>query len=230
MKKESIHSIFENIASDYDWMNWVISLGLHRLWRRRALTKLEIESGARVLDVCCGTGNLTVKLAREVGPEGEVIGVDFSETMLERGVEKVEDLGLNQVVLKQGNALNLKFREGAFDYVTIGFGLRNVTDLQQALGEMKRVAKEGGIIASLELSHPVYKGYRELFNIYVFNVVPWLGKLFTNQYEEYAWLPKSLAEFPDSKKLKEIFRKLGFRQVKTELFAGGAVALHVGKK
>ncbi len=230
MKKEAIHSIFENIAPNYDWMNWVISLGLHRLWRRRALTKLNIESGARVLDVCCGTGNWTVKLAREVGPEGEVIGVDFSETMLEIGVEKIEDLDLNQVTLKQGNTLNLKFKAETFDYVTVGFGLRNVTDLQQALAEMKRVAKERGVIASLELSHPVYKGYRELFNIYVFNVVPWLGKLFTNQYEEYAWLPKSLADFPDSKELEEIFSKVGFKQVKAELFAGGAVALHIGKK
>ena len=230
MKQEYIHSIFENIAADYDWMNWVISLGLHRLWRERALAKLNIESGARVLDVCCGTGNLTVKLAREVGPEGEVVGVDFSETMLERGSEKVEALGLNQVLLKQGNALNLKFKEKDFDYVIVGFGLRNVTDLKKALAEMKRVAKEGGIIASLELSHPVYRGYRELFNIYVFNVVPWLGKLFTNQYEEYAWLPKSLADFPGSKELKGIFRELGFSQVKTKLFAGGAIALHIGKK
>jgi demethylmenaquinone methyltransferase/2-methoxy-6-polyprenyl-1,4-benzoquinol methylase len=229
MNENHVQSLFQTIAPKYDLMNWVISLGLHRLWRNRAVSELGIKSGAKVLDICCGTASWTVKLAREVGPEGKVVGVDFSPRMLEIGRQKVDDLGLKQVELKQGNALNLKFDRNTFDYVTTCFGLRNVAEIETVLAEMKRVVKSGGVVASFDLSKPQYKSYRMLFLFYVSTVVPVLGKVITDNYQEYSWLPKSLREFPDRERLAVIFKQLGFQQVEANSFGGGVVALHVGK-
>ncbi|GAB6138759.1 demethylmenaquinone methyltransferase [Halanaerobaculum tunisiense] len=226
-----IQSVFETIASDYDFMNWVISLGLHQFWRTSSLNQLDIQSGDKVLDVCCGTCNWTVKLAQIVGEQGKVIGLDFSPSMLEVGQQKLKEQGLNnQVELIKGNALELPFASNKFDYVVIGFGLRNVTDIYQCLAEMRRVVKPDGLVASLDISKPLGLIYRRLFFFYVYKVVPVLAKLLVDKPQQYTWLPQSLTKFPNSEQLKNIFYEVGLREVQVEHFVGGGIALHLGLK
>ena len=147
--------------------------------------------------------------------------------MLEKAAEKAEKLNLT-INFKKGNALNLEFEDDHFDSVFSMAAIEFIKDLETAFKEMKRVVKPGGVVASLDLSKPIYWGYRQIYFFYLFNIVPLVGQLITDNYEEYAWMPKSLKNFPDSKQLAGIFKQLGFSPVKTDLFAGGAVALHRG--
>ncbi|GAB6099887.1 demethylmenaquinone methyltransferase [Halanaerocella petrolearia] len=230
-KSNYVHSVFETIAPDYDFMNEIISLGLHRFWRKRALRQLNIQPGETVLDVCCGTFNWTVDLTQAVGKQGEIIGIDFSSNMLEIGKQKLKEQGLNKrVELIQGDALDLPFDNNRFNCAIIGFGLRNVVDIYQCLAEMRRVVKPDGLVVSLDISKPPWKIYRKLFFFYVYKVVPVLARSLVNKPKQYAWLAESLTNFPNSKQLENIFYETGFREVKTNQFAGGVVALHTGIK
>jgi demethylmenaquinone methyltransferase / 2-methoxy-6-polyprenyl-1,4-benzoquinol methylase len=229
-KEERVHHVFEKISDNYDKMNSVISFQQHVKWRRDTMQRMNVQPGAKALDVCCGTADWTIALADAIGPSGEVVGLDFSENMLKVGREKVEKLNLNQVTLMHGNAMELPFPEASFDYVTIGFGLRNVPDYMQVLKEMYRVLKPGGIAVCLETSQPTLIGYRQLYFFYFRFIMPLFGKLFAKSYKEYSWLQESALTFPGMKELKKMFENAGFTDVFFKPYDGGVAAVHIGHK
>ncbi|MDQ0176203.1 demethylmenaquinone methyltransferase [Bacillus chungangensis] len=229
-KEERVHNVFEKISTDYDKMNAVISFQQHIKWRKDTMNRMSVKEGASALDVCCGTADWTIALAETVGAEGKVIGLDFSSNMLEVGKQKVHQLGLQQVELIQGNAMDIPFDDNTFDYVTIGFGLRNVPDYMHVLKEMHRVLKPGGMAVCLETSQPTLIGYRQLFYFYFRFIMPIFGKLFAKSYNEYSWLQESAREFPDMKELAGMFEAVGFQQVRYKSYSGGAAATHIGMK
>lgn len=229
-KSRFVHSVFESIAKEYDRMNSVISFGRHVAWRKYTNRRLGVHTGEKAIDICCGTCDWTISLAKAVGPEGEIVGLDFSQNMLDIGQVKVDQEGLNQVKLVNGDAMKIPYPDNSFDYATIGFALRNVPDLKQVLKEMSRVVKPGGKVVSLEVSKPPFIPYRQLFFLYFYKILPLIARLVVDKYEEYSWLPQSLTNFPDSKQLAEIFKEVGLDHVETKLFVGGVSALHIGTK
>lgn len=229
-KEERVHHVFEKISDSYDKMNSVISFQQHINWRKDTMKKMNVKKGSKALDVCCGTADWTIALAEAVGPSGEVFGLDFSQNMLNVGIEKVNTLGLKQVHLIHGNAMELPFEDNSFDYVTIGFGLRNVPDYLQVLKEMYRVVKPGGIVVCLETSQPTLIGYRQLFYFYFRFIMPLFGKLFAKSYQEYSWLQESARDFPAMKELAKMFEQAGLKNVTYKPYSGGAAAVHIGHK
>jgi len=229
-KEQRVHKVFEKISDNYDKMNSVISFQQHIKWRKDTMKKMNVKPGSKALDVCCGTGDWTIALAEAVGPSGEVNGLDFSQNMLNVGIEKVKNLGLKQVNLIHGNAMELPFPDNSFDYVTIGFGLRNVPDYLQVLKEMHRVVKPGGIAVCLETSQPTLPGYKQLFYFYFKFIMPMFGKLFAKSYQEYSWLQESARDFPGMKELAGMFETAGFKDVFYKPYSGGAAAVHIGYK
>ncbi|WHY75881.1 demethylmenaquinone methyltransferase [Neobacillus sp. WH10] len=229
-KEQRVHNVFEKISDNYDKMNSVISFQQHIKWRKDTMKRMNVQHGAKALDVCCGTADWTIALAEAVGPTGEVTGLDFSQNMLNVGIEKVNGLGLRQVNLIHGNAMELPFPDNSFDYVTIGFGLRNVPDYLQVLKEMYRVVKPGGIAVCLETSQPTLIGYKQLYYFYFRFIMPMFGKLLAKSYREYAWLHESARDFPGMRELAKMFEQAGFNEVKFKSYSGGAAAVHIGKK
>jgi demethylmenaquinone methyltransferase / 2-methoxy-6-polyprenyl-1,4-benzoquinol methylase len=229
-KEERVHRVFEKIYQNYDKMNSLISFNLHKAWRKDTMKRMKVEKGKKALDVCCGTADWTIALAQEVGTDGKVFGLDFSKNMLKVGQEKVDALGLKNVKLIHGNAMNLPFEDHTFDYVTIGFGLRNVPDYMQVLKEMRRVAKPGGKVVCLETSQPTIIGFRQLYFLYFRYIMPLFGKLFAKSYEEYSWLQESAREFPGRKELAEMFYVAGLENVEVKSYSGGVAAMHLGYK
>jgi demethylmenaquinone methyltransferase / 2-methoxy-6-polyprenyl-1,4-benzoquinol methylase len=229
-KEQRVHKVFERISDNYDKMNSVISFQQHIKWRKDTMRRMNVKPGSKALDVCCGTGDWTIALAEAVGSSGEVTGLDFSQNMLNVGIEKIKNLGLKQVNLIHGNAMELPFPDNSFDYVTIGFGLRNVPDYLQVLKEMNRVLKPGGIAVCLETSQPTLIGYKQLYYFYFKFIMPLFGKLFAKSYQEYAWLNESARSFPGMKELAQMFETAGFKDVFYKPYSGGAAAVHIGYK
>lgn len=229
-KEEKVHGVFENISSNYDHMNSLISFQQHKRWRNDTMKRMAVKKGAKALDVCCGTGDWTMALAEVVGEEGKVVGLDFSHNMLEVGREKVKAARLPQVDMIQGNAMELPFEDNTFDYVTIGFGLRNVPDYMHVLQEMNRVLKPGGMAVCLETSQPTMIGYRQLYFLYFRFIMPMFGKLFAKSYQEYSWLQESARDFPGMKELARMFEQAGLVNVSYKSHTGGVAATHIGYK
>ncbi|MFS0751573.1 demethylmenaquinone methyltransferase [Oceanobacillus sp. 1P07AA] len=229
-KEERVHHVFENIYSKYDSMNSVISFQRHKAWRKDTMKRMNVQAGETALDVCCGTGDWSVSLAEAVGKTGKVIGLDFSQNMLSIAKQKKQDMQLNQLELIPGNAMELPYEENSFDYVTIGFGLRNVPDYMTVLNEMHRVVKPGGKVVCIETSQPTLIGYRQAYYFYFKFIMPILGKLIAKSYKEYSWLQESAKDFPGKKELREMFLKAGFDQVEVKSYTGGVAAMHMGFK
>ncbi|WP_034680952.1 demethylmenaquinone methyltransferase [Caldalkalibacillus mannanilyticus] len=229
-KEKFVHQVFESVAPKYDLMNSLLSFRRHKAWRAFTMKKMNVQEKQTAIDVCCGTGDWTISIAQKVGENGQVIGLDFSQNMLEVGEQKRSNQGLNQIKFVHGNAMDLPYESDRFDYATIGFALRNVPDIKQVLREMGRVVKPGGMVVSLELSQPVWPPFRALYFFYFNRILPLMGKLFANRYEQYSWLPESLKGFPDSKELAAIFEEVGLTRVETYLLMGGIAALHIGYK
>src|SRR5690625_573963 len=190
-KEERVHHVFEKVYKKYDSMNSIISFQRNKAWRKDVMKRMQVEKGAKALDVCSGTGDWSVSLAEAVGEDGEVIGLDFSKNMLSVAEEKKEELDLKQLQLVHGDAMEMPFNDQVFDYVTIGFGLRNVADYQTVLKEMYRVVKPGGKVVCLETSQPTLIGFRQLYYLYFRYIMPLLGRLFAKSYKEYSWLQES---------------------------------------
>lgn len=229
-KEQFVHAVFESIAPKYDMMNDLLSFRTHKVWRKFAMRKMAVRPGQTAIDVCCGTCDWTIQLA-QASRTGRVVGLDFSPNMLEIGRAKVKERGLDgQIELVEGNAMALPFDNDTFDYATIGFGLRNVPDLTHVLREMKRVVKPGGLVVSLELSKPTWQPFRSIYYFYFQRILPLLGKVVAKRYEQYKWLPESLANFPDYKQLANIFLDIGLRDVQAYPLTGGIAALHIGVK
>jgi demethylmenaquinone methyltransferase / 2-methoxy-6-polyprenyl-1,4-benzoquinol methylase len=229
-KEERVHKVFEKIYGNYDKMNSVISFQQHKRWRKDTMRRMNVQKGSAALDVCCGTADWTIAMADAVGPTGEVVGLDFSKNMLKIGQEKVEHLQLENVTLIHGNAMELPFEDNHFDYVTIGFGLRNVPDYLQVLKEMKRVLKPGGIAVCLETSQPTMFGFKQLYFFYFRFIMPLFGRIFAKSYKEYSWLQESARDFPGMVELKKMFEEAGFKNVRFKPYSGGVAAVHIGEK
>ncbi len=229
-KEERVHDVFEKIYKKYDVMNSVISFQRHKAWRKYTMKVMNVKPGQTALDVCCGTADWTISLAEAVGPSGKVYGLDFSKNMLSVGEEKIKAKHMKQVTLLHGNAMSLPFEDNTFDYVTIGFGLRNVPDYMHVLKEMYRVVKPGGQVVCLETSQPTIFGIRHLYLMYFRYIMPAFGKIFAKSYNEYSWLQESARTFPGIKELACMFEEAGFVKVRTKAFTFGVAAMHIGYK
>lgn len=229
-KEERVHHVFEKIYTKYDSMNSIISFQRHKAWRKDVMKRMKVKQGANALDVCCGTGDWSLSLSEAVGKDGTVTGLDFSKNMLSIAEQKKESLNLSQLNLIHGNAMDLPFEDNTFDYVTIGFGLRNVPDYMTVLKEMHRVVKPGGKVVCLETSQPTLIGFRQGYYLYFQFIMPLLGRLFAKSYKEYSWLQESAKDFPGKKRLKQMFLDAGFSQVEIKSYTGGVAAMHMGIK
>jgi demethylmenaquinone methyltransferase / 2-methoxy-6-polyprenyl-1,4-benzoquinol methylase len=229
-KEERVHHVFETIYSNYDSMNSIISFQRHKAWRKDVMKRMNVQKGAKALDVCCGTGDWSISLSEAVGASGEVVGLDFSQNMLSIAEQKKKDLNLSNLEFIHGNAMELPFEDHSFDYVTIGFGLRNVPDYMTVLKELYRVVKPGGKVVCLETSQPTMLGFKQLYFFYFRYIMPLFGRLFAKSYNEYAWLNESTREFPDKQKLRQMFIDAGFSSVQIKSYTGGVAAMHMGFK
>ncbi|SDI28984.1 demethylmenaquinone methyltransferase [Natribacillus halophilus] len=227
-KEQHVHDVFESISGRYDRMNGVISLKMHTLWRKDMMKRIDFQANANVLDVCAGTADWTIASAQHL-QGGEVIGLDFSERMLEVGREKIRKAGVSNARLIHGNAGELPFAAETFDIVTIGFGLRNVPEPHLTLKEMNRVLKPGGQALCLETSRPDNVFIKPVYSVYFQRVMPKLGKWFTGT-DKYEWLNESTVHFPNKQKLARWFEDAGFEEVNYCSYAAGAAAGHWGFK
>lgn len=219
-KEQFVHSVFESIAPKYDLMNDILSFRRHKAWRNFTMRKMNVKPGSTAIDLCCGTCDWTISLAEASGT-GSIVGLDFSQNMLDVGADKIKRIGLDkQIRLVRGNAMELPFKDNTFDYATIGFALRNVPDLVKVIEEMQRVVKPGGMVVSLELSKPTWQPFKSIYYFYFQQVLPLLGKLIAKRYDQYKWLPESLIHFPDHKRLAEIFRSTGLTDVQAYPLTG----------
>ena len=227
-KTTRVRGVFDSVAPSYDLMNDLMSGGLHRLWKRFALLQTGLRPGQRALDVASGTGDLGAGLARQVGRDGLAVLTDINREMLARGRDRLIDKGLGiQVAFVISNAECLPFADGSFDCVTIGFGLRNVTDKPAALASMRRVLRPGGRLLVLEFSKPRPE-VRAAYDAYSFNVLPRLGGIVAGDAASYRYLAESIRMHPDQETLAAMIRDAGFDDCRWHNLAAGVVALHVG--
>ena len=228
-KAQRVRGVFDSVATRYDLMNDLMSLGVHRLWKRFAMQLTGVRAGQRVLDLASGTGDLAVRLAGLVGPTGLVVMSDINAAMLAQGRDRMLDDGrVGNVRYAQLDAEALPFPAGSFDCVTIGFGLRNVTHKERALAEMHRVLRPGGRALVLEFSHPTAAPLRAAYDLYSFQVLPRLGRLVANDEASYRYLAESIRMHPDQETLKGMMEAAGFERCDVHNLTGGVVAVHRG--
>jgi demethylmenaquinone methyltransferase/2-methoxy-6-polyprenyl-1,4-benzoquinol methylase len=230
-KEDYVHDLFESIAHRYDLLNTLLTFNRDKAWRRFAARQTGLKPGGQALDVCCGTGMLTLELARIAGPQGRVVGVDFSEAMLAVARKRISRREEGRIIeLVRANAVDLPFGDNTFDCATIGFALRNVPSLEQTIREMKRVIKPGGNVVSLELAKPGTFGFKQLYQLYFYYLVPLLGYLGVGRLGPYSYLPASVKGFPHQRAILEVFREAGLVDVRLYELTGGVVAVHFGAK
>jgi demethylmenaquinone methyltransferase/2-methoxy-6-polyprenyl-1,4-benzoquinol methylase len=227
LSEPQVQAMFDRIAGFYDRMNAVMSAGLDRSWRRRAAELASLAPGDRALDVATGTGDLALELARVVNPGGEVVGVDFSDRMLELARAKAQAQAAAEVRFEAANALSLPFPDDSFDAATVGFGARNFSQLERGLREMARVVRPGGRVVVLEITTPQRPPLSTFFELWFDRVVPLLGRL-AGDAQAYSYLPNSVKRFPSPEALAAAMWRNGMSQVRYLVTAGGIVALHVG--
>jgi demethylmenaquinone methyltransferase/2-methoxy-6-polyprenyl-1,4-benzoquinol methylase len=230
-KARRVRGVFDSVARNYDLMNDLMSGGAHRLWKHFTLSLTGLRPGQRALDVAGGTGDLAAGLARQVGDRGLVVLSDINSAMLHRGRDRLTDRGvLGNVHYLQANAERLPFADDSFDCVTIGFGLRNVTDKPAALAAMRRVLKPGGQVLVLEFSHPVAPGLGPLYDAYSFRVLPILGRIVARDEASYRYLAESIRMHPGQDALLEMMQAAGLEGCRYHNLSGGIVAVHRGYK
>jgi len=220
--------MFDRVASNYDALNSVMTAGLHHRWRKRAAARTELAPGDSALDVCCGTGDLAFELAGRVSPGGHVVGCDFSEPMLDLAREKAAERGTRGVRFEWADALELPYDGERFDAVTVGFGVRNLADLDRGLREMGRVLRPGGRLVILEITQPTRPPLSTFYSLWFDRIVPLLGRVLPGG-AAYTYLPASVRRFPGPEELADLLAGCGFGEVRFRRFAGGIVALHVGE-
>jgi len=228
-KARRVRGVFDSVASRYDLMNDLMSLGIHRLWKRFAIEQTGLRPGDRALDVAGGTGDLSLGMARRVGDEGRVVLTDINAAMLSLGRDRLLDQGFSSTInCCVADAEQLPFADASFDCVTIGFGLRNVTDKAAALASMYRVLKPGGQLLVLEFSHPVAPGLAPIYDLYSFKLLPAMGRIVAGDSDSYRYLAESIRMHPDQDTLQQMMLDSGFDNCRYHNLSGGIVALHRG--
>ncbi|WP_193163083.1 bifunctional demethylmenaquinone methyltransferase/2-methoxy-6-polyprenyl-1,4-benzoquinol methylase UbiE [Microbulbifer hainanensis] len=230
-KAGRVADVFHSVAARYDVMNDLMSGGIHRLWKRFTIELSGARPGQTILDIAGGTGDLTARFSRIVGPEGQVVLADINESMLKVGRDRLLDRGIaGNVVPVQADAQYLPFPDNTFDCITIAFGLRNVTDKDLALRSMLRVLKPGGRLLVLEFSKPQSKLLEKVYDQYSFRLLPFMGKLVADDADSYRYLAESIRMHPDQETLKQMMQDAGFVDCEFHNMTGGIVALHKGIK
>ena len=230
-KQNLVAEVFQSVAGKYDLMNDAMSFGAHRLWKWFAIGQSGVKAGDKVLDLAAGSGDLSLEFAKKVGGSGHVTMTDINAAMLEVGRKKLTNKGIvGNIDYAIVNAEELPYPDQHFDCISISFGLRNVTNKEQALTEMARCLKPGGRMIVLEFSKPTIDWLEKLYDVYSFNIIPKLGKWLANDSESYQYLVESIRKHPDQDTLKEMMLDAGFDEVKYHNLTGGVVALHIGMK
>lgn len=224
-----VNRMFDKVAGQYDTLNSVMTAGLHHRWRERAAQRAGLGPGDAALDICCGTGDLALELAGRVTPGGNVVGCDFSEPMLDLAREKAAARGADGVRFEWADALELPYDAERFDAVTVGFGVRNLADLDRGLREMARVLKPGGRAVILEITQPTRPPLSVFFSLWFDRIVPLLGA-FSEDSDAYSYLPESVRSFPSPRGLAEKMDRAGFERIRYTVLAGGIIAIHSGAK
>ena len=227
-KVDHVRDVFDSVATRYDIMNDLMSAGLHRLWKRHTIDEAAARPGHTILDLAGGTGDLALKFARQVGPQGHVVLADINAAMLEQGRRRLVDAGVaGNLTIAQVNAEDLPFDDSSFDRITMAFGLRNVTDKEAALKSMFRVLKPGGKALILEFSQPA-KSVKPAYDLYSFKILPLIGKIVAKDEDSYQYLAESIRMHPDQETLLDMMKNAGFERCRYQNLAAGVVALHVG--
>ncbi len=230
-KAGKVAGVFDSVAGKYDVMNDLMSLGIHRLWKRFAIELSGVRAGERALDLAGGTGDLTQRMLPRVGPKGLVVLSDINASMLREGRRRLVDEGLvGNTAYVQCDAEQLPFPDQSFDCIIIGFGLRNVTHQHRALAAMRRALKPGGRAIILEFSHPVAPGLKPIYDLYSFAVLPALGRLVANDAASYRYLAESIRMHPKQEALLRMMEEAGFERCQYFNLSGGIVAVHRGYK
>ncbi|MEK7817447.1 MAG: bifunctional demethylmenaquinone methyltransferase/2-methoxy-6-polyprenyl-1,4-benzoquinol methylase UbiE, partial [Actinomycetota bacterium] len=222
-----VRAMFGGIARRYDLMNTIMTAGRHHRWRRLAVEAAGARLQGTALDVCCGTGDLAFSLYDAVGPMGSVTAIDFSRRMLSVGRQKAREKGL-PINFKWGDATSLDFEDDSFDAATVGFGVRNIADIDAVFSEMTRVVRPGGRVVCLEITRPAGQPFKLFYGVWFDRVVSVLGRMVAGQGSAYSYLPESVKHFPEAPALAGILRSAGLKDVSYRLLAGGIIALHWG--
>lgn len=230
-KRQRVKEIFDSVADKYDFMNDLMSLGTHRVWKRLVAMETGLREGDSAIDVAGGTADIALLMEERVGEKGSVAVYDINAEMLKVGRDKCIDRGvLKNIRFVQGNAEEISFADNTFHCATVGFGIRNVTHLERAFSEMARVVKPGGKVICLEFSHTENPLFGRLYDIYSFSVIPAIGEMVTGNRDAYVYLPESIRKFPPQEKLKKIMEDAGLYKVRYRNLFNGIAAIHVGVK
>ena len=230
-KVQYVRRHFNTVAEYYDMMNTILSFGIHYLWKRAAVRALNLKPGDRVLDVCGGTGDLSILAAGKVGQTGEVILYDINRDMILAGKNQENHLAIRKrIQYIQGDIEAISFPDNSFDTVMVGFGIRNVTRMDKGFKELYRVLKPGGNMMCLEFSKPVSPVFRWLYDMYSFYIMPWLGQLIAGSRSAYIHLPETIRLFPLPDELAELLEGIGFRDVTFDRLTNGIAVIHLGVK
>lgn len=228
-KKEQVAAMFNNIAGKYDFLNHFLSAGIDIVWRKKAVSLLKAEKPKLVLDIATGTADFAIETLR-LNPD-KIVGVDISEGMLAVGREKLAKRGLGQKIeLQYGDSENLPFADNSFDAITVAFGVRNFENLAKGLAEMNRVLKPGGMAVVLEFSKPRSFPMKQLYQFYFKNILPVVGKIVSKDNAAYTYLPESVQAFPDGQDFINIFKEVGFKNIKWHSLTFGISSIYTGKK
>lgn len=231
----AVKQMFGRIAGRYDLTNDVLSFGIHRLWRNYMARRLKVRSGSKLLDLCCGTGDVAFEFWKRLGPEGMVVGVDFSPEMVEIALAKLEkqqkgSQGLGSIEFLVADALAIPYESGNFDYVSVAWGIRNVDSVAQCLGEMLRVLRSGGQVVILEFGQPSNQLWSRVYQLYSAVVMPTVGALLTGDRQAYQYLQKTSAAFPCGEKFTELMTQAGFVDIQCVSFMGGIAFGYIATK
>ena len=228
-KKEEVAEMFNNISKRYDFLNHFLSLGIDKIWRKKAIKQLREVQPKKILDIATGTGDFAIA-AMKLKPT-EVIGVDISQGMLDVGIEKMKRKGLDHVIqMRIGDSEELPFEDGYFDALTVGFGVRNYENLEKGLADMLRVLRPGGKAIILEFSKPKKFPMKQLFGFYSKRIIPFFGKRISKDERAYAYLPESVAAFPEGEAFTDILEKIGYTKVSAKTVSGGIATIYSGIK
>lgn len=228
-KKAQVADMFNNIAARYDFLNHLLSMGIDKGWRRKAIAEVKEVNPNVILDVATGTGDLAIA-ASKIKPQ-HIVGVDIAEQMLEVGRKKIKEKGLDKVItLQSGDSEALPFVEGAFDAITCAYGVRNFEHLEAGLRDMNRVLRTGGKVAILEFSQPQKFPVKQIYKFYFKNILPLLGKMVSKHSRAYTYLPESVMAFPEGKKFCEILERCGFKDAKARPLTFGITTLYTAYK